>query len=228
VLEFIDISVTIRPGMTSWPGLLTPTLAPVERMADGKRVNVSDLHVCAHAGTHIDAPWHHLKDGATVEKLRLDGFIGSAYVLDATAPQQAVSSADLAGLDGVDPFEILVVKTRNSTEKRTWERFSDDYIYLDESAAREIVRRKIKGVAVDSLSVEGFHAPVCVTHQVLLGAGIAVIEGVDLRTVTPGRYWLVALPLKVEGADGTPARAVLVRDPGGAFIQAWNRAREIG
>lgn len=226
MLEIIDISVPIKEDTVTWPGLLGVNLEGSERMERGDRVNVTNCHFCAHTGTHVDAPYHHYRDGARIDEIDLSGLIGKALVLDLTHVETGITVADLKPLQGAEPFDILLLKTRNSTVKKIWEAFDESYIYLEPEAAERIRELGIKGVAIDCLGIEKYGRADGRTHKTLLrNGGPTIIEGVDLRQVDPGYYWFACLPLKLVGADGAPARAILIRDPEGSFLKSWRSPR---
>ena len=203
-----DISLTLRPHMPVYPGEPQPTIEPLSQIARGDVANVSLLTLASHTGTHIDAPYHFLADGQTVDELPLDALVGPALVVQVQVAQE-ITAADLESLAIPQGTERLLFKTRSSELWRQ-ETFQTDFVALAADAARWLVKRGIRLVAIDYLSVERFGAESFEVHETLLGAGIVVVEGVDLRRVSPGSYFLACLPLKIEGGDGAPARAVLV------------------
>ena len=219
-----DISVPVHDEMVIWPGLVPTRLTAHERIASGDPVNVTNLASCAHVGTHVDAPFHHYRDGKTIEEVPLSRYVGKALVADFTSVEWAIGAADVAAvLEGAEPFGILVMKTRNSTDLATWERFSEKYVYIAPDGAEEIVRRGVKTVAFDHLAVEGYDAPGAPTHKILLGeADVTIVEGVDLRGIEPGYYWFSAAPQRVVGSDGAPTRAYLIEDESGAMLSGWS------
>jgi arylformamidase len=115
----------------------------------------------------------------------------------------------------------VLLKTRNSTELETAARWNDSYVYLEPDGAEWLRDRRVAGVGIDALGIERFGRADGASHKILLAASIAIIEGIDLRLVNPGLYWLACLPLKLPGIDGAPARAILIDDPTGAFLSAW-------
>jgi arylformamidase len=227
-MRILDISVAVHDGMVVWPGLVATRLIPHERISEGDAVNVTNISSCTHVGTHVDAPFHHFRDGATVDRIPLSRFVGKAFVADFTDVEWAIDKAAVErALAGAEPFEILVMKTRNSTELRTWERFDERYVHIAPDGAEEIARRGIRTVAFDHLGVEGFSARGGPTHKILLGkADVAIMEGVDLSGIKPGYYFFCAAPQKLVGSDGAPARAMLIDDPSGALLAGWNSAKE--
>ena len=207
-----DISLPIHNEMTVWPGDPGVQVGRTLRLEDGDSANVSQIQMGAHTGTHVDAPFHFLPDGPPVDTLPLDVLTGPAVVChlpDVTA----IDSADLEALNLPANARRLLFKTRNSDLWARDERaFREDFVALTPDAARWIVARGIRLVGVDYLSVQRFHDEKPTTHVTLLQAGVIVIEGLNLAAVPPGTYDLFCLPLKLAGADGAPARAILIGD----------------
>jgi arylformamidase len=204
----IDISVTLRARLATWPGEEFWRFDPVLRMDRGDPCNVSKIAMSVHMGTHVDAPWHFGKSERTVESIGMDRMILRARVVDLTGVERAIGRADLDGK--LDDAPAALFKTRNSGKLERGLPFDKQFVHLDPSAADYLIERGVKTVGVDYLSVEGFFAEGAPVHHALLGAGVLIVEGLDLSNVAPGDYWLIVLPLKIEGADGAPARAVLV------------------
>jgi arylformamidase len=202
-VQLIDISRPIRPGMVVWEGDPRVSFQQVASLEAGDLANITALELGAHTGTHVDAPLHFLPDGAGAEQLPLEALIGPAVVLDLQHIEGDVRAADLDFPDGV---ERLLLKTPNS---RLWDRdeFVADHVTIAPDAARLLVERGVRLVGIDYLSV-GLPE----THRILLGAGIVALEGLDLRAVEAGDYQLVALPLRLVGVDGAPARVVLISE----------------
>jgi arylformamidase len=179
-------------------------------IAQGANANVSSLACSVHTGTHVDAPHHFIDGAATVEAMPLDVLIGKAHVADL----RRAALIDAAALDRarIPPRTArLLLRTRNSDLWKRGERaFQTDFVAIDAGGAEWLVRRKIRLIAVDYLSVApyGNSRP---THQILLSAGVVVVEGVDLSRVPAGSYMLYCLPMKLAGSDGAPARVVLAR-----------------
>jgi arylformamidase len=194
-VRIVDVSVPVRPGMIVYPGDPEVRLERVRAIADGDVANLSRLDLGVHSGTHVDAPLHFVEGGGTVETLPLDVLVGPCFVVDSLDPEAVPAGA-----------ERVLFKTPNS---RLWEldEFSEDFVALDAEAARALVERGVRLVGIDYLSIGDEEA-----HRVLLGAGVVAVEGLDLRAVEPGEYHLVCAPLKLEGAEGAPARVLLLRD----------------
>ena len=199
-----DISVPVRPGMHVWPGDPAVRLERHATIADGADANVSKLELGVHTGTHVDAPLHFIDGAPGTESLALEVLVGQATVVDAMNAQQPLDEAELTTL-GLPEADRVLLKTSNSS---LWAlpQFTSDFVALNGSGARYLIDRGVRLIGIDYLSIGDVEA-----HQELLGAGIVALEGLDLREVEPGSYELVCLPLRLEGSDGAPARAILLR-----------------
>ena len=209
-MEFFDITIPIHKDMPVWPGDSDVEIQRVSKIEEGANANVSHLALSAHTGTHVDAPCHFIPDGVALDKVQLDRFIGSVEVLE--VPEVGlITAADLE--DRLLPQTTRIIfKTKNSS---IWERgesqFYEDFTALSPDGAQYLVDMGVKFVGIDYLSIAPYKdsRP---THEILLGAGVVILEGVDLSAVSPGIYTLYCLPLKLEGVDGAPARTILVRE----------------
>jgi arylformamidase len=205
-----DVTLTISARMPVWPGDPAVQLEQVASMDSGAHANVSRLAAGVHTGTHVDAPHHFLNDGRTVESLPLDVLTGPCFVAQLPDDVDAISAEVLERVPIPDDTLRLLFGTRNS---HLWAKgetaFQQDFVAVTEDGARWLVGRGIRLVGVDYLSVAPFGESVP-THTVLLQAGIVVVEGLNLSEVPRGFYELYCLPLKLQGSDGAPARAILV------------------
>lgn len=204
-----DISLTISSDLPTWPGDPGIVLERTEKIEAGDNANVSRLDMGVHTGTHVDAPFHFLPDGSGVDQLQLKTLTGRAYVLD--LPEVDLITAQVLEASNIPPRTRRVLfKTRNS---EIWARgenaFQTEFVGLSADAAEYLVGRGVKLVGVDYLSVAPFKQS-RPTHQILLAAGVVIVEGLDLTEVTQGRYTLYCLPLKLKDSDGAPARAILI------------------
>ena len=208
-MQTYDISLSISPDLPTWPGDPPIVLERVDKIEEGANNNVSRLDMSVHTGTHVDAPFHFLPDGKTVEQLKLNQLTGRVYVLN-------LPYADLITEAVLEKAQIpprtrrVLFKTRNSEYWARQERsFQTEFVALSPDGAHYLVQRGVKLVGVDYLSVAPYKQSK-LTHEILLKAGVVVVEGLDLSEVSQGRYTLFCLPLKLVGSDGAPARAILV------------------
>lgn len=204
--KIFDVSVPLSPALPTFPGDPRFQMEFTHRIADGEPYNVARITLGAHAGTHVDAPYHFLADGATVDHLPLEILMGKARVVEVSA-RDKVDRADLEALDLRDDIRVLL-KTRMSGQLRVSE-FQEDFVYLTPDAASYLVQAGIKLVGIDYLSIEKYQSREFAAHHALLSAGVVIVEGLDLSVVAPGEYEMTCLPLRIAGADGSPARVVL-------------------
>ena len=204
-----DVSVPVRDGGLVYPGNPPIHIELQQAIARGAGANVSLIEFGSHTGTHVDAARHFFDDGSGVDEIPLDVLMGRATVLEFGDDVRAVTRADLQKheLTGV---ERLLLKTRNSGYLTQDPAFHQDYTYLAPDGAEHLVALGVKLVGTDYLSIEQFHSGHHRTHLTLLGAGIVIVEGLNLDRIAPGQYEFCCLPLRVAGCDGGPARAVLI------------------
>jgi arylformamidase len=208
-MRILDLSVGISPTLPVWPNNPGIELTRMNDMSQGANSNVSRLALGVHSGTHVDAPVHFVAGGTGVDTLALEILIGLAYV--AHLPNIArVTQPDLAALTLPTGTKRLLLKTRNSTYWAQGDTvFHTDFVGVGPDAAQWIVDQGIALVGVDYLSVAPWKES-RPTHEILLKAGVVVVEGLNLSEAAPGVYDFICLPLKLVGCDGAPARAVLL------------------
>jgi arylformamidase len=200
-MKIIDVTRPLVKDMLVYPGDIIPSF----RQADHGLYLLSDLHLSSHTGTHIDAPAHYLKSGDTIDTIPLCNLIGRCRVIDVSGTDSAtITAADLEGkLWGV---KRLLLKTRFSGR----DTFIEDYPCLAYDAACSLTEKGIECIGIDSPSIESYDGDGSVHHR-LLGNGCIIIELLDLSEVPEGDYMMVALPLRLAGLDGSPARVILMK-----------------
>lgn len=199
-----DISRPVRAGVPVWPGDAPFRVDWTLRRADGASVNLSALHLSAHTGTHADAPYHASDDGRRMGAVPLDAYLGPALVVDARG-WPAISAERVEPLLEEHP-ERLLFRTGCWADPET---FPERFPPIEPDAARRMAAAGVRLVGTDAPSVDAFDSTDLPTHNLLREAGIANLESLLLDEVPPGRYELIALPLRLEEADASPVRAVL-------------------
>lgn len=200
IKKVIDISIGISSDMPIYPSDPKPQIETISSI-ETNGAKVSSISFGSHTGTHIDAPSHIFKDGATVDQIQLDGLVGKALMLNFSTKEKVITGRDLEvacrRFEDIPDITILLLKTGN-------------FAYLDKSAADWIIENGFTTVGIDGMSVDD---PSQMTvHRHLLGNEINIIECLDLHSVDEGVYGFMCLPLKIIGCDGAPARAVLFSD----------------
>ena len=202
-MKIIDITRPLSEDILIYPG----DKRPVFRQVDRGQYLISDLQMSTHTGTHIDAPFHYLKSGDTIDTIPLSHIMGKCRVIDMTCAGTSITSHHLKGrLDGI---HRLLLKTSFSAK----ECFDENFPSLTADAARLITGSDMKCIGIDSPSIESYNCDGTV-HRELLSKGCIIIELLNLSNVGEGDYTLVALPLPFTGLDGSPARVVLIENNG--------------
>ncbi len=202
-MKIIDITRPLSEGILIYPG----DIPPVFRQEDRGHYLITGLQLSTHTGTHIDAPVHYLKTGDTIDTIPLTQVMGTCRVIDVTSAGTSITANHLKGrLDGI---ARLLLKTSFSNT----DRFEENYPSLTADAARLITGCDMKCVGIDSPSIESYECD-GIVHRELLSQGCIIIELLDLSKVEEGDYTLVALPLRLTGLDGSPARVVLLDNKG--------------
>lgn len=208
-MKLHDVSVLVHNGIPTWPGDPKLSIQLASSIAWGDVANVTRIEMGAHTGTHMDAPFHFVANGNGVDRLPLDILIGPCRVFDLSKETGHITRAVLEKCDFAGVTRALF-KTRNS---RHWandhHEFDKQFAAMKADAAKFLVARGAKLVGVDYLSVEAFGSQEFPVHDTLLGAGVVIIEALNLSGVAAADYELIALPLKLKDADGAPARVVL-------------------
>jgi arylformamidase len=210
LLEILDISVSLNAGLPVWPGDPQIVLERYRCISEGNASNDSRIACSVHSGTHVDAPAHFIENGATIEQLPLDVLIGSATVVE-LLNDDIITPEILQALTLPGEIKRLLFKTKNSA---LWDdpahQFNPDFVALSADAAAWLVKKGVRLVGVDYLSVQLFKDIKPLTHRILLEAGVIIVEGLNLQSVRQGSYQLICLPLKLAGSEGAPARAILI------------------
>jgi arylformamidase len=208
-VKIYDISLSLSARTTRWATAQPFELIERKRIASGATNNSSSMHTSVHAGTHVDAPFHFVPDGSTIESLPLDVFIGPAVVCEVD-PVSQIDASEITWLNLSGESRVLF-KTRNSRLLKKPD-YDPNFVSFSEDGARALVERGVRLVGLDYLSVARADQQVPV-HRAFLDRGVILLEGIDLSAVPPGRYELICPPVKLAGSDGAPCRAVLREIP---------------
>jgi arylformamidase len=198
-----DISREIAASSVVYPGDASANVSPICEIGEAAPCHIMNLGLSTHYLTHVDVPAHFIKGGASLDDIALSRFTGPAVVVEAGG--SVITAADVPV---VPPDVNVLFKTRNS-DQPTEAPFREDHVYLAEDAARALSDAGVNLVGIDYISIDRFGDENYPAHRLLLGAGILILEGLDLTGVNPGRYRLCAFPLRVASGDGSPVRAVL-------------------
>ena len=205
--EWIDVSMPVRGGMPHWPGDPAPRIERIAEVGAGDPATVSQIAFSVHTGTHVDAPLHFIAGGRALDEMPLDAVIGPARVIE-VRDRTAIGAEELRR-HAIRRGERVLLRTRNSERAGGLDRFTEEFVTLAADGARFLAARGVRVVGIDALSIDRYGDRTFGSHHALLGAGIWIIEGLDLSGVAPGRYELVCLPLRIADCEAAPARAAL-------------------
>lgn len=205
--KIIDISLPLSKATIVYPGNVPVSIETYSKFAPGKS-HLSKIIMGSHSGTHIDAPMHSLKNGGEVADFPIEAFIGHSRVLDFSDELIEITKESLQKKK-IKKGERILAKTRNS--EIGFAAFREDYIYLSGDGAEYLAKLGIALFAIDYISIKQKGSKDNRAHTALLSKNIPIVEGVDLKGVEEGEYFLSCLPIKFEGVDGSPCRAVLLK-----------------
>ena len=207
--KFYDISVSLGDESIDFPGDTPYEREMAQTLEDGGDCNLSKMTMSAHAGTHMDAPFHFFSEGKTIDRFPVEKFVLSAVVVHV----QNRISIDPVALENANvlPGEAILFKTRNSTESRIQNGiFQEDFVYLSEKGADWCLQKGVGLIGIDYNSIEKYGSKGFPVHRKILGRDIPILEGINLKSVPAGKYTLYCFPLKIGSGDGAPVRAVLM------------------
>jgi arylformamidase len=200
-----DISQTLRPDLPVWPGDTAFSHRTRWSMADGSPVNVAAFETTVHAGAHADAPLHYHAGGASAAEVGLDAYIGPCEVIDATLCGPSIT-LDFVQSALPAPEPRVLFRTFRRFPADAW---PDSFTAVEAGAIAWLAGRGVALIGVDAPSLDPQASKTMDAHKAILAADMRVLEGLVLDDVPPGRYELIALPLKLAGLDASPVRAVL-------------------
>jgi arylformamidase len=208
VSRIYDLSVPIKTGGLVYPGNPEISVELQQAVAKGASANVSLIRFGSHTGTHADASRHFFDDGQPVDQIPLERLIGPAILIAFPDDVRSVTAENLKSRK-LEGQKRVLIRTRNSA-LLSQQQFVPDYTFLAPDGAQYLVDIGVELVGVDYLSIEQFHSGHHKTHKTLLARSVVIVEGLNFSAPPPGQYQFICLPLRLEGCDGAPARAVLI------------------
>lgn len=201
-----DITRTVTPQTAVWPGDATYAVAPVAAIAKGSAVNLTTITLSPHTGTHADAYFHYELAGAHPAQMPLDAYIGPVRVVTVTRRDGPLVPADFAHADLTGAERLLIHSHVSDIADDVW---PAEFPYLSVELIEWLAGQGVRLIGLDSPSVDDFTSKDLPCHHALARLGLVNLELVQLRGVPDGAYELVALPLNLDLACGSPVRAVL-------------------
>ncbi|HEX9922704.1 MAG TPA: cyclase family protein [Anaerolineae bacterium] len=205
--QIFDVTRTINPNLAVWPGDTSFSAKRIVDMAEGAPINLFTLTISTHTGTHADAPYHFLNDDITIEQVPLEPYLGSATLVTVQREAGPLTPADFPADLAWDQIERLLVHSVASEKPHA--EFPTEFIYPSPELADHLAAHGVILFGSDAPSMDHMHSKSLPGHNALRRHRIAILEGLLLTGVPDGNYELIALPLKLEGSDGSPVRAIL-------------------
>jgi arylformamidase len=201
-----DISRPLREGIAVWPGDQAFKSRWGMRILKGDSCNVSSVTMSVHTGTHLDAPYHFEEAGSDIGRVDLSPYLGPARLFSVPKDLPAITADLLRGLswEGVERALFCTHAAEGEDD-----RFETRFVFLADDGAEFLAQRGLWLVGTDAPSVDAFRSKTMDCHRILQRGGVAILEGACLAHVPPGDYELICLPLKLDGLDGSPVRAIL-------------------
>jgi arylformamidase len=206
-VELYDVTWPVGEGIPVWPGDAPCALSWTMLRAEGASVNVAELRMSAHTGTHADGPFHVSDDGVRIGAAPLEAYLGPAVLVD-VGDGGRIDAALVERVLAAGPVERVLFRTGCWTDPAV---FPTGFAAPEPDAARALVRAGVRLVGTDAPSVDPFDSKELETHRILGDGGVAILENLLLAGVPEGRWELIALPLRLTDADASPVRAVLRR-----------------
>ena len=210
-MKIFDVSRPLFNGLAPWPGDTAFQYELKWKMAEGATVNVGAVTMGVHNGSHADAPFHFKQGAMTIEQMPLEIYLGRAVVVDLSKKFETDRTRQITIGDVESSVEAprLLLKTGVWRDSKI---FPEWIPVIAPDVAEWLGKRKVKLLGLDLPSVDPIEAKVLVNHHALAAAGIAIVESLDLSGIEAGTYHFSALPLRINGGDAAPVRAVLWQD----------------
>jgi len=208
-MEFIDITIPLEEGKTTYPSVPPLDVKWLRRLEDGDNVSLSMISMVVHLGTHVDAPAHILQGGSLINGLKLENMLGESKVIDVSGNLIITKELLKSQLRELPVGKIILLKTGYKNYIETSGEFETNYPYMEEDAADFLVESGAKTVGVDTPNVDRYGDKSMRVHKKLLGSGMIIVENLRLHHVTSGNYRFIGLPIYIKGVEAAPLRAIL-------------------
>lgn len=204
--KIFDVTRPLNPSLAVWPGDTPFSVQTVMAMSQGATVNLTTLTLSSHTGTHVDAPFHFVDDGPTMTEVPLTAYLGPATVITVAREAGPLTPADFPDVDWSQVERLLVHSTASH---KPLDQFPAEFVYPSPELADWLGQQNVVLFGSDAPSMDDRHSQSLPGHNALRRNRVAILEGLLLADVPDGHYELIALPLKIEGGDGSPVRAIL-------------------
>lgn len=204
--EYFDLTAAISEQTIVFPGDPTYTSNDVCSLTTGSQYGLCQMHLGNHTGTHVDFPAHVLKGGKTSSDYTIDGLIGSCLIIQVPDDEKSVSKA-FVERQNIIRNDFVFFKTSNSNLSKQGD-FTERYVFIEPEAAEELLKKNVRVVGIDYISVDQYESESLPVHKTLLSNDVLIVEGLELNNVPLGRCKVYIMPINIQNMDGLPARVV--------------------
>lgn len=204
--HYYDLSAKISSDLVVFPGDPHYSTEKISSLDQGQSFDLCHMHLCNHAGTHIDFPAHTLKNHKTSSDFPIDFLVGSGIIITVPASEKSITR-EFVSIQPIKNKDIVFFKTANSKLSKHAP-FTEKYVYIEPEAAKELLQKGVKIVGIDYISVDAYHDEKLTVHNILLAEDVLIVEGLELGIIPEGRYEIYIMPLNIPNMDGLPARVL--------------------
>ncbi len=205
-LKYYDLTANISEELVTFPGDPQYKAEDISSLEKGAHFHLSEIHLGNHTGTHIDFPSHVIKDGKTSNDFPIESLIGQGLIVEVPSNESSIKK-DFIKKQPILENDFVFFKTSNSKLSKN-AKFTNDYVYIEPEAAEELLKKRVKIVGIDYISVDKYESEDLPVHKSLLSNDVLIVEGLELNDVPIGRCKIYIMPMKVNKMDGLPARVM--------------------
>lgn len=202
--KYYDLSANISEGIVVFPGDPQYKAEEVCSLEKGSQFHLSEIHLGNHTGTHIDFPSHVIKGGKNSNDYPIESLIGQGLIIEVPSSESSITK-DFVKKQPILANDFVFFQTSNSKRPKT-ATFTNNYVYIEPEAAEELLRKGVKIVGIDYISVDKYESEDLPVHKILLSNDVLIVEGLELNDVPVGRCIIYIMPIKINKMDGLPAR----------------------
>lgn len=205
-VKIYDLSVNISEELVTFPGDPQYKSENISSLEEGSHFHLSEIHLSNHTGTHIDFPSHVIKNGKTSNDFPLASLIGRGLIIEVPSSELSITK-DFIKKQPILANDVVFFKTSNSKLSKN-AKFTNNYVYIEPEAAEELLKKKVKIVGIDYMSVDKYEYEDLPVHKLLLSNDVLIVEGLELNDMPVGRCEIYIMPLKINKMDGLPVRVM--------------------
>ena len=205
-VKYYDLSASISEELVTFPGDPQYKTENISSLEKGSQFHLSEIHLGNHTGTHIDFPSHVIKGGKTSNDFPIESLISHGLIIEVPSNESSITK-DFIKKQPILANDFVFLKTSNSKLSKN-AKFTKNYVYIEPEAAVELLKKGVKIVGIDYISVDKYESEDLPVHKSLLSNDVLIVEGLELNDVPIGRCEIYIMPMKINKMDGLPARVI--------------------